>query len=992
MYRGLLLVLGIFILAGTAFSQNSSQIQGQVVDASGAVIPNTKITAENLGTGIRREATADGQGRYSLPDLQAGRYRLTAEASGFQKTVKNELQLTVASTINSDFTLSPGQVTETVEVSSAAEAVNTNTASGTFFGNKQLIDLPINGRDYARFSLLTPGAVARSNFISDMAFNGLHSVMNNFSIDGVDASRVDQPYMSNGYERGARLLTGSLDTIAEFRVQTSNYKAEYGRAAGSSVTVISKSGTNEYHGSVFEFLRNDFFDARNFFNTKPNAMPPFRYNNFGGNVGGPIVHDKTFFFANYEGSRQRVGITGSGTVPGLAFRDRVLSTSPELKPLLDQFPLGQTPAGQDVDNYTTTGVSNVREDTGSIRVDHNFTDNDHVYARFNLNDTETKGPLFGVNASALGVTDFQQVPITTTNGIISYSKVFTPQLIMEVSTGIQRWGSQLNSETPYPQLNITGITVVPGSRRFSRTNSQMNQVGGTMSWVKGAHTVKFGSTLWHAGVNPLSRDLVTLTYTSLENFVNNNLAQATIAKGDPGSGRRQTWVGSFIQDTWQVRPNLTIDYGLRYDIGTPNHGNRDTYQAFDTRTMTLGDPGSQWYAMNKTNFAPRLGISWQAAEKTVIRAGYGMFYQQYPPGNGYTVPVNTIQGNTTLLADQIPGLSYPIDPFISSGISPLNVEGFNWNKPELYVQQWNFTVVQELPAMVSFQAAYVGNHGVNLRRERNINFLDPALGRRPLQQFADVLVEFNDAQSIYHGLQLSLNKRAGNLLGSFNYTFSKAIDNVPDYGLLSIQPQNGACLGSCERGLGSGDMRHNVSFQALYALPFGAGKSFFSGTNGFVGKLISGWQVSSLGIIHSGIARTVTIGTNTYGDRNFTNQRPNAVPGVDPYPENQSITNWLNSAAFAMPSTGTFGNLARNTFRGPDFWQIDASLNKDTHVNERLLVQFRAEAFNIFNRPNFDYPNATYGTVNFGKIFNTFGRTMGFGTSRQIQLSMRLRF
>lgn len=988
-------LVSILVSTICLFAQSSSQFLGQVTDNTGAVVPKAKITVENTATGIKREAETDNQGKYSVPNLPPGNYRVSTEASGFQIMVRNDVQLPVAAALTIDFKLEVGQITQTIEVQAAGTAVDTNTANGTYMGSKQLVDLPINGRDYARFSLLTPGAVARSNYISDMSFNGLHSVMNNFSIDGVDASRVDQPYMANGYERGARLLTGSLDTMDEFRVQTSNYKAEFGKAAGTMVTVVSKSGSNEFHGSLFEFLRNDFFDARNFFNTKPTRMAPFRYNNFGGNLGGPLVKGKTFFFANYEGSRQRVGIVGSGTVPSAALRQRVLAASPELKSILDQFPVGQSPTSSpDLDNYSRSDVSKVREDTGSIRVDHNFSDTQRIYARFNLNDTETAGPLFGVTASALGVNDFQQVPITTTNGVINYSKIFSPRLIMELSAGVQRWGSQINSELPYPQVNITGIGVVPGSRRFSRTNSQSNQFGGNMTWVRGAHTVKFGATYWRAGVNVLSRDLLTLTYNSIANFVENNLTQAVVAKGDPGSGRRQNWVGSYIQDTWQVRRNLTIDYGLRYDIGTPNEGNRDIYRAFDTRTMTLGAPGAQWYAMNKKNFAPRIGISYQPFERLVIRTGYGIFYQQYPPGNGYSVAANTITGNTTLLATQVPGLSYPVDPFLSSPSAALpNLEGFNWNKPELYTQQWNFTVLGQITKSTALQVAYVGNRGINLRREYNINFINPATRARPIPQYANILVEYNSGQSTYHAFQTSLStKFSRGLQGTFNYTFAKAIDNTQDYGLYSTQPQDSNCANGCERGLSSGDIKHSVNYQFLYDLPFGKDGRFFTNAHGFAGHLISGWQLSSLALVRSGIATTAYIGTNTSGTSNFTNQRPNAVQGVDPYATNQTINNWFNSAAFSMPASGTFGNVGRGTLRGPDFWQFDASLSKQTRLTERVVALFRAEAYNLLNRPNFDMPNTTYGTANFGRIFNTFGRTMGFGTSRQIQLSFRLRF
>ncbi|MBX9603019.1 MAG: TonB-dependent receptor [Bryobacteraceae bacterium] len=980
-----------------AFAQGgaTSRISGQVFDSSQAAIPGAKVTLENQSTGLRRESQTDNQGRYVFPDLNIGTYKLTAEAQGFATQTRSNVQLAVAQFLTADFTLSAGQISEVVEVTGTAAPVEANAANGSYFSNKQLVDLPINGRDYGRFTLLTPGAVARSNFIADMGFNGMHTIANNFSIDGVDGSRIDQPYMANGFERGARLLTGSLDTIAEVRVQTSNYNAEYGRSAGSSVAIVSKSGSNEFHGSVFEFFRNDALDARNFFNIDSQPKASLRYNNFGGNLGGPIVRNKTFFFANYEGSRQRVGITGTGTVPSLAARELVVRTSPALRSVVEQYPLGTSrTANPLVDNYTTFGVSRVREDTGSIKIDHTFSDRGRIYGRYNKNSSEVFGPLFGVTPAALGINDFQQVPVNTQNGTLVYSRSITPRFFMELQGGLQRWASQINSELPIPQVNTSGFfSVVPGSRRFTQTNSTMQQYGGSASWVREAHTFKFGGTVWMSQVNPLSRDLITVTYANFDDFVNNRVNQATVLAGDPGSRRAQNWYGFYAQDTWRLRQNLTLDYGIRLDGGPANFDPQGIVRPFDLRTNTLGAPGAQWYESNLANWGPRIALAWQPVKKMVVRTGYGIFYQQYPPGFHYGIRANTLPGNTTLLRSNIANLSYPVEPFVSAGTQALpNVGGFNWDKPELYAQQWNFTIQYELPGASSLQAAYVGNHGLNLRRARNINFFDPALGRRPIAGVADVAAEFNDAQSVYHGLQLNFTKRMGAVYGVFNYTFAKVIDNVQDYGLYSTQPQDNRCLGPCERGLGSGDIRHNITYTVLYDLPFGRGKAFAGGAEGLWGALISGWQVSSLGLIRSGIAEIIQIPISRTGDNNTANQRPDRVAGVDIFPANQTINNWYNPAAFATPAQGRFGNAGRTVGRSPDFWQFDASLTKNTSLTERFNLQFRTEVFNLFNRPNFGSANQFFGTPNFGRIFNTFGRTVGFGTSRQIQMSLRLRF
>jgi hypothetical protein len=298
----------------------------------------------------------------------------------------------------------------------------------------------------------------------------------------------------------------------------------------------------------------------------------------------------------------------------------------------------------------------------------------------------------------------------------------------------------------------------------------------------------------------------------------------------------------------------------------------------------------------------------------------------------------------------------------------------------------------QLTPNTAFQVAYVGNHGMNLRRNMNINFYDPTLGRRPNPNFADINIEGNTGQSIYHALQVSLKRRmAAGLLFDAEYTYSHTIDDVQDQGIWSAQPQDDNNL-KAERGNGSGDIRHNFAFNLLYDIPMGQGHQFLGNTPGFAEKIVSGWRMAILGIMHTGIADTVYIGTNTYGNANYTNQRPNCVAGVDPYPANQTIKNWLNPAAFSMPASGTFGNCGRNTIFGPGFNQIDFSMLKETKVGEGRTLEFRAEFFDVLNHPNFAQPNTTFGTGAFGQVFSTFGSTIGIGTSRQIQMSLKFNF
>jgi Carboxypeptidase regulatory-like domain/TonB dependent receptor-like, beta-barrel len=980
-----------FVFQSTADAQTYGRISGIVKDSSGAVLASASITTRNPATGEARKAQSDGTGYYVLAEVPYGTYDLSAEHAGFKTQIQKGVVLQVSADISVNFTLSAGAATEIVEVTAEAPVLQTNDDStGSTMNNKQITELPINGRDYARFSLLAPGAVARSNYIADLSFNGAHGVHNQFSIDGVDASRVDQPYMANGFERGARLLTGSLDTVDEFKVQTGNYGAEFGRAAGGYLNIATKSGTNNFHGRVFEFFRNDILDARNYFATA--QKPAFRFNDFGGNLGGPIVKGKTFFFANYEASRQRIGITGSGTVPSAALRSDVLATSPALQPVIDIMPIGQTPTSDpQIDNYAVTKSLKVREDTGSFRLDQVISANDSIFGRININDSYVNGPDFGVFPNQLGLNDFQDVPVRTTNIAIHQQHTFKNNLINDALVGMQRWASDINSKQDIPNTYIGGLTIAPGDFGDYRENATSIQFGDNMSLVKGKHTIKWGTTVYRIRVNLRHGAYHSMTYASIDDFINNSLSFAYQAPDYRDNGGRATQIGLFVQDAFQVSPTFAVDYGLRWDYETVPHDYRFATQTFDIATGQLAAPGAPYFDANKKNFGPRVGFSWQPMKKLVVRSGYGIFFQAYPVGFCcYSVPLNNVPGYVSLSPVTSPGLSYPYDSFIAGAEAPpINAAGFTKHKPDIYINQWNFSLGYQITPNTGLQVAYVGNHGVNLRRDENINLYDPISGNYPYPTFGQVSIEGNSGFSSYNGLQTSFIRKFGKGVNfDFEYTYGHVIDDVQDQTIWDGAPQDNNNLGA-ERGNGSGDIRHNVAFNVTYDLPFGHGQALLADKTGVAGALVGGWKMSALGILHTGIAETVYIPGNTYGNFNFTNQRPDCIPGVSPYAAHKTITNWFNPDAFAMPADGTFGNCPRNSVYGPSFKQIDFSVLKETRLTESKSLEFRAEFFNIFNHPNFDQPNSYYSTSAFGQVFNTFGRTIGLGTSRQIQLAMK---
>src|ERR1700722_4539601 len=862
MLVALALILSSLVVATPAThaqAQSAGEITGQVLDPSEAAISNAAVTATNSATGAVRKAQTDGQGHYALTNLPVGTYSITAAHEGFQQLKQTGIMLNVAATVTLNLTLTLGSVKQEVVVTSEAPIIDkADAGTGTVLDNQEVGELPINGRDYARFSLLTPGAIFRSNYIADLTFNGLHSVHNQFSIDGIDASRVDQPYMANGFERGARLLTGSLDTVEQFNVQTSDYSAEYGRAAGSYINIVTKSGTNDFHGTAYDYFRNNILDARNFFATTGPA-PEFRFNDFGGNIGGPIRKEKTFFFLNYEGSRQRIGITGSGTVPSALERSEVEGASPQLTPILNMFPIGPS-AGPDqfTANYTTTQVLDVREDTASIRLDQVFSTHDSAFVRVNVNDSDVHGPLFGVSPSSLGVDDHQIVPVRTTNVAIHEQHVFSGSMVNDFLAGMQRWGSQIDQAEPLPLTTVVGYSVIPGTRGKSRANNTSFQFGDTMSKVKGRHVLAWGGTVYRVWVNPNGAASRTMQFNSPQDLVNDQLSTVTVVNATPGNGVRATQIGLFVDDKFQVLPTLSVDVGLRYDIETVPHDSRYATRPYDTRTGTLGPPGDPYFVINNKDFGPRVGIAWSLMPRLVIRSGYGIYFQDYPVGLGsYYVPGNTVPGNVTLLQQQIPNLSYPYDPFLSQATPPPpNVNGFAWHKPDIYSNQWNLSIADQFFQDMSFQVTYVGNHGVNLQREEGINYFDPALGARPNPNFGNITLQTDSGFSSYNALQLSFIRRAGKIGLSFqaNYSFGHAIDDVEDPGIFASDPQNLNNI-KAEKGNSSGDVRQNFTFNLLYELPLGEGHRFLS--SGFGSRLFSGWRVSALGILRTGVADTV---------------------------------------------------------------------------------------------------------------------------------------
>jgi outer membrane receptor protein involved in Fe transport len=1023
------LLLALALLVPTLMAQNTTgRISGEVADPSHAAIADVSLNAVNLASGQAFKATSDSAGLYTFPNLPIGDYRITAEHSGFSRQVFDKITVDVGANVRLDVNLAIGQIDQQIEVTSQAQVLETSGATvGGTMQNQQIVDLPINGRDYARFSLLTPGAVLRSSEIADLTFDGLQSGNNQFSMDGIDATRVDEAYMSNGSERGARLLTGSLDTISEFKVQSGDYSAEYGRASGAYVNIVTKSGTNQFHGTLFEFLRNDDFDARNFF--QPAGTPaPIRFNNFGGNIGGPIIHNKMFFFANYEASRQSVGIVGSGTELSPSGMSQAV---PAVQPIVALMPT-PTSTSQYISNILLTstsnplvdavsflGINHVHEDTGSARIDNTWGTRDASFFRVNINSSAVLGPLIGVYPTAFGVDDHQAVNTQTTNLALSETHTFSPVLLNTVLIGMQRYATSFDESEAFPVISISGLNFSPGNRGLYGREPTDIQAGDSVTYVKGAHTLKLGLTAWridepYHGFSGGS----SVTFTSIQNFLTDAVTSASISATVPGNTTSMTELGAYATDTWQVRPNLTVDLGLRWDWNSIPHDNWKT-EVWSNQINALTAPGGQFFASDYKNFAPRIGVAYMPSPKLVFRAGYGFFVEALPIGNFYNTVTNTLPGSATFSNANIPNLSYPLTPFLSSGTPPVpSLTGFDWNTHNPKTEQWTASLGYQVTPNTGMLVSYVGNHAFNLDVSEQVNYVSPITGVRPFSAYSNIALDTWAGQSKYEALQLSLRHRiSAGLQFTAEYAYSHTTSDVPDDGLFSTAPQQPFNLKS-EWGNSGNDIRHNLSFNILYALPVGHGQKYLSTSSKFANGTLGGWSVAILGLIRTGVANTVYLGTNTYGNGDTTDQRPNYVGGTSVYvPENSpapaNTIPYLNFNAFSLPTAavkpangqpgipGAYGTAPTGDFFGPGFEQVDFSLIKDFSIRERVKVQFRGEIFNILNHPNFDSPTLAgdganvwtpTGQASFGLIQNTVGRTIGFGTARQIQLALKLTF
>lgn len=1084
-------LMSSYVSFATPFQNIYASLTGVVMDESGAVIPGVNITITNAGTGLTRTIVTDERGNYLVPLLPIGNYTISAELTGFRKELRTGIILQVDQTAREDFRLLVGEITEVLEVTAVAPLVKSETSSvGNVIDTTKVVELPLNGRDFKNLALLVPNAMPTAQGTTHSTrggFNvaGTREIANNYMLDGVD---------NNDPTVNLFTLKPSIEIIQEFKVQTNSYSAESGRYSGGQINVTTKSGTNDLHGSLFEFLRDASVDAKNFFDKPGDPIPPFTRHQFGGSLGGPIAKDKTHFFVAYEGIRLRRSETLVASVPIPEFKKGDFSallapSNPWTKrttQLVDPV-TGRPFAGniipderihrisrqiaakypeanraQDaIANFLSNPLSTNDIHQYTYRIDHQLTKSirmfgRHTFSRDRLWDAydhfhnPTKLPGWG----RVEPTDTQHIVLSTTF-------ILNPQFINELrlghnrfkqsrsaidkSDGVQILGIPIDDPRVHegitrgwPLFNITGFDAVGSSSGQPQDrHDNTYQVVDNISYIRGTHSIKAGLDLlkfqeFEIGTPGRGRFDFNGQYTGF--------ALADFLLGLPRQTERrlvaEVWGypehyahGFYVQDDWKARPNLTVNIGVRYEMDRPMREVYNRMARFDPvrnllllpRTndprfapsgpllkplidryypsvktpIVVGDKDTVWNT-DYNNFAPRLGLAWRPFNNntTVVRAGYGIFYDVMLVGNDYqsfTHGAAPFKYTQTFTADlRVPNITmdnpFP-ENFVLPELSP-NAIADKYQMP--YSQQMNLGIEREITPNLLVEIGYVGNTGIRLAHRRNINQAIPGPGpvqsRRPYPWFGNINFREQSGRSAYHSMQLRVEKRysAGSSL-LMAYTFGKSIDNdSQSEGAGGAGVQNHYDWKTNNKGLSSFDVRQRLAFSYVYELPFGPRRRFGSNWPAAARYVLGGWEVAGIVSLQSGRPITVTYS----GDWSGTGQladRPNLIGKASLPRGERSITRWFNTDAFVMPARGQFGNAGRGLLTGPGLNNVDFSLKKDYRFHEHHNVQFRAEFFNFFNHPNFEYPNRSINSSQFGRIF-------GATESRQIQFGLRYSF
>lgn len=1022
---GAISILLLFVFSAYAWPQTEvATVFGTVTDPSGAVIPGAQVTILNQSTGLKRDSSTDSTGQYHIAGLPIGNYSVRVQKEGFQTQVREGITLTSSSSLTMDFSLAVGSQQQLLTVRGDVNEIDSSTSAVSgLVPERTLAELPLNSRDLFKAAIFAPGvaptpssapSILSNGTTGQISINGMRPSWTDVRIDGMDANDPVLGYSPGG---ASGLFLG-LNEFTELRVLTQTFDVEYGRNGGGVIEAATKSGTNRLHGSLFELHRDALLDSKNYFDLTTAPIPPFVRNQFGAGVGWPLVHDRTFFYAAYEGFRQVQASTAIATVPDALAHQGLLPSStnpgscnngtpsgcvviavdPRVPQFLSLFPF---PNGADNGDGTadliTDNKGTVYENHGMIRVDHNFSNTHALFVRYTIDDSSSLVSYFGT-PPGIYVPGFP-TDHTARNQYITVQdrSNLGSEIMNELRFGVNRTTALTSIDNTHPGLSISlvpdrpfGMLDITGMSLFGNIPvlpvsdfSTVYQIQDQLSRTNGGHTITFGGEFQRIQSNGPEDFLVNGLYTfedlspfAIPAHTNNpplefflQALPLSYVSSDPSNSDsnryyRQSVASGFVQDYWRVTTRLTVNAGLRYDFySNPTEALGRVSVIRNPATDSGPTVGNLWATTPQDLFSPRAGFAWNvfSGGKTVFRGGAGIFRDQFPM---------SLFGFDRLLSPFFGVNSYVFPSFLNPQNAVLtqaiDVYQMTYHPKFPYALQYNLNLEQEIAPETILSAGYFGARGNHLPRGVEANPFEPVLGHRYNPNLPSPLAEdLTDAQSFYNSVQLSFSQHhAHNISWQAFYTFSHSIDDASSN--FSIDAVNEPATtqdpfnrkGS--RGRSGFDIRHNFVANVVYELPFGRKSQF------------GGWQISAIASIHSNVPFSPMLAFDNADVQSlFASDRPNLIgnpyAGVCPNGSRVGTSScWFNPSAFAVPPSDQFGNAGRNILRGPSFAEFDLSLKKSFQLTEGIKFTFGAEAYNLLNHPNFGVPSNTQSALSLG--------------------------
>ncbi len=1042
------LFAAVFVLTGAAavWAQSSTAtLSGTVLDEQSGVVPSAAVTIVDLGKGFRRQTVTGANGAFVFSQLAPSAYELTVEREGFATARYGGIVLNANDQRSMRITLEVSARGESVTVTAEAPMIREAPAVATSVDQAFIENQPLNGRSFQTLINLSPGVVLASASLPSMgqfSANGQRTGSNYFTIDGVSAN-FGLPFATSPYEGsgggvpsfsavGTTASLASVDAVQEFTIETSTYAPEYGRQPGAQVAIVTRSGTNEIHGSVFNYLRNDKLDANNWFgNANGLERPALRQNDFGFTLGAPVIlprlydgRNRTFFYVSYEGLRLRQPvISQESRVPSMEARE---SATGMVKSLLDAYPLPVAPplANAPAETPYVAGFSNPSNlDATSVRVDHSLTSRVSLFGRFNYSPSEVREraryatPSFvavlpAKNITATAGSTFIFSPAVTNDLRFNWSRSRASQIYVQDTFGGAKllppelvFPSFADPDTSLYYLSIGGLdenTISPGT--FSRNTQNQINIVNTLSWNVGAHSLKFGMDYRRLAPSLGGRFFTnTLFVPTITDLTTGVVPSGNTAQIERYLEPRYHNTSAYFQDAWRISPRLTLTYGLRWEVNPAPSGDPSslplTVTGLDNpQTATLAPPGAPLYETTYANFAPRVGIAYQPFRNrgTVIRAGFGNFYDL-----GYAFTGTALSPTQFPFSRSRRVSNRPIDdPIFMTEVPPQSVappyprlfayyDGYSLP----YTLQYSVAVEQPFGNTNSLSVSYVGAAG---RRLARVESLRSQVLQNP--DFTRIDAVSNEASSDYNALQLQFKRRMSQGLQTLvAYTWSKSLDNASDESLLNFNAPVVSMDPDIDRGLSTFDIRHAFTASASYELP--APRS-----NRIAAAILGGFAFDTVIRLRTASPVTVVTGRDAL-NLGLTNvARPDLVPGEPLYIYSGNLPGGkvFNPAAFdgATPlAEGRQGTLGRGTLEGFGLRQFDLSLRRRFPIHERIALNFRVDAFNLFNTPNFASPIGVMSSGNFGRSTRVLSSSLGgmnplyqVGGPRSLQLALKLQF